>query len=78
MSKTLSAKYYQENKEWKTTKKKLAKDVKILLKKKKKKGSNMVVNIKKNLSEDEKQKLLEYREKQEREKTHIEREKTLH
>ena len=28
-------------------KKKLAKDVKILLKKKKKKGSNMVVNIKK-------------------------------
>ena len=38
----------------------------------------MVVNIKKSLSEDEKQKLLEYREKREREKTRIEREKTLH
>ena len=40
MSKTLSAKYYQESKE-----RKLAKDIKIFLKKKKKKSSHIVVNI---------------------------------
>ena len=40
MSKTLSAKYYQESKE-----RKLAKDIKIFLKKKKKQSSHIVVNI---------------------------------
>ena len=43
MSKTLSAKYYQENKE--RLQKKLVKDIKSLLKKKKKKSDNMVVNV---------------------------------
>ena len=43
MSKTLSAKYYQENKE--RLQKKLVKNIKIFLKKKKKKNSdNMVVS----------------------------------
>ena len=37
------------------------KDVKIFLMKKKKKRGNMVMNIKKNLSEDKKQKLVEYK-----------------
>ena len=45
MSKTLSAKYYQENKE--RLQKKLVKDIKIFLKKKKKKSNNMVVKIRK-------------------------------
>ena len=43
MSKRLSAKYYQENKE--RLQNKLAKDIKIFLKKKKKKSDNMVVNV---------------------------------
>ena len=43
MSKTLSSKYYQENKE--KLQKKLVKDIKIFMKKKKKKSHNMVVNI---------------------------------
>ena len=43
MSKTLSAKYYQENKE--RLQKKLVKDIKSFLKKKKKKSDNMVVNV---------------------------------
>ena len=43
MSKTLSAKYYHENKE--RLQKKLVKDIKIFLKKKKKKSDNMVVNV---------------------------------
>ena len=43
MSKTLSAKYYQENKEGQQ--KKPGKDTKIFLKKKKKKSNNMVVNV---------------------------------
>ena len=43
MSKTLSAKYDQENKE-RLQKKKLVKDIKIYLKKEKSKGDNMVVN----------------------------------
>ena len=46
MSKNLSAKNYQENKE-RLQKKKLMKDIKIFLKKMKK-SSNMVVNIVKN------------------------------
>ena len=45
MSKTLSAKYYQENKD--RLQKKLVKDIKICLKKKKKKSYNMVMNVKK-------------------------------
>ena len=57
MSKNLSAKYNQENKE--RLQKKLMKDIKIFLKKKKEKGNNMVVNVDKILSEDEKQKLVE-------------------
>ena len=47
MSKKLSAKYYQENKE--RLKKKLVKDIKMFLKKKKKKSNIMVVNITKTL-----------------------------
>ena len=43
MSKNLSVKYYQENKE--RLQKKLVKDIKVFLKKKKKKRENMVVNI---------------------------------
>ena len=59
ISKNLSAKYYQGNKKW--LQKNLEKDIKIYLKKKK--SHNMVVNVTKNLSEDEKQKLVEYRKK---------------
>ena len=43
MSKTLLAKYYQENKE--RLQKKLLKDIKIFLKNKKRKTNNMVVNF---------------------------------
>ena len=43
MSKNLSAKYYQENKERKQ--KKLVKAIKIFLGKKKKKSDNMIVNV---------------------------------
>ena len=43
MSKSLSAKYYHENKE--ILQKKLVKDIKIFLKKKKKKSNKMVVNV---------------------------------
>ena len=45
MSKNLSAKYYQENKE-NQQKKKVIKDIKIFVKKKKKKSNHMVVNVK--------------------------------
>ena len=44
MSKNLSAKYYQKNKE-RLQKTKLVKDIKIFLKKKKTKSDNMVVNV---------------------------------
>ena len=54
MSKTLSAKYYQENKE--RLQKKLVKHINIFLKKKKKKGNNMVLSASKIY-----QKLFEYR-----------------
>ena len=54
-----SAKCYQGNKE--RLQKTLVKDVKTFLMKKKKKRGNMVMNIKKNLSEDKKQKLAEYK-----------------
>ena len=43
MSKNLSAKYYQKNKE--RLQKKLVKDIKNFLKKQKKKSNNMVVNV---------------------------------
>ena len=55
MSKTLWAKYYQENKDYK---KKLVKDIKIFLKKK---GGNVCERY--NLPKGEKQKLVEYRKK---------------
>ena len=42
MSKNLSAKYYQKNKE---REQKLEKDIKIFLRKKKKKSDSVVVNI---------------------------------
>ena len=57
MSKTLSAKHYQENKE--KLQKKPKKDIKIFLKKKK--GGQYGYERYKNLSEDEKQNLIEYK-----------------
>ena len=59
MSKTLSAKCYQENKE-RLQKNKLVKDIRIFLQKKKRKSNNMVVNITK-IYEKMKKKLVEYR-----------------
>ena len=53
--------FFQEGKE--RLQKKPVRDIKIFLKKKKKKIDNMVVNATKNLSEDEKDKLVEYRTK---------------
>ena len=64
MCKDLSAKYYQSNKERlknKKNKKKLAKDIKVFLKKKNKKNGQYSYERYKNLLEDEKQKLIEYR-----------------
>ena len=43
MSKNLSAKYYQKNRE--RLQKKLSKDIKIFLKKKKKESNTMAVNV---------------------------------
>ena len=43
MSKNLSTKYYQENKE--RPEKKLLKDIEIFLKKKNKKSNNMALNV---------------------------------
>ena len=60
MSKNLSAKYYQKNKE--RLQKKLVKDIKIFPKKKQKKSDKNCERYK-NLSEDEKNKLVEYRKK---------------
>ena len=59
MSKTLSAKYYQENKE--ILQKKLSKDIKIFPKQKQKKTRQYGCESYNNLLEDEKQKLVEYR-----------------
>ena len=56
MSKKLSVKYYQENKE--ILQKKLMKDIKIFLMKKKKKSNNMVVNITKIFQKMENKSLL--------------------
>ena len=70
MSKTLSAKHYQENKE--RLQKKLVKDIKIFLKKKKKKSDNMVVNVTKISQEMKNKNLLSI------EKNIIEREKMLY
>ena len=61
MCKNLSAKYSQENKE--ELQKKLVKDIKIFLRKKKKKNRRYDRECYKNLTEDEKQKLAEYRKK---------------
>ena len=60
MPKDSSARCYKKNKE--KNQKSLVKDIKILLKKKKTKTENMVMNDQ-NLSETEKQRLLEYRKK---------------
>ena len=57
MSKTLSAKYYQQNK--KRLQKKACERYQNLSKEKKEKSGNMAVN----LSEDETQKIVEYRKK---------------
>ena len=59
MSENLSAKYYQEIKE--RLYKKLVKDIKIILIKKKKKKRQYGRERYKNLSENEKNKLVEYR-----------------
>ena len=70
MSKNLSAKCYQEHKEG--LQKKLVKDTKISSKKKKKvweRSERYGFERYKNLSEDEKQKLLEYTKNIELEKT---------
>ena len=56
MSKKLSVKYYQENKE--ILQKKLMKDIKIFLMKKKKKSNNMVVNVTKIFQKMENKSLL--------------------
>ena len=56
MSKKLSVKYYQENKE--RLQKKLMKDIKIFLMKKKKKSNNMVVNVTKIFQKMENKSLL--------------------
>ena len=61
MCKNFSAKYSQENKE--KLQKKLVKDIKIFLRKKKKKKRRYDRECYKNLTEDEKQKLAEYRKK---------------
>ena len=69
MFKTVSAKYYHENKE--RLQKKLVKDIKIVLKKKKKKSDNMVVNVTKISQKMKNKSLLSI------EKNIIKREKTL-
>ena len=57
MSKDLSDKYYQDNKE------KLVKDIKVVLKKKNLEKQQYVCERYKNLSEEKKQRLVEYRKK---------------
>ena len=62
MSENLSVKYHQENKE--TLQKQLVKDIKKFLRKKKKKEQRKYDHeCYKNLSGDEKNKLIEYRKK---------------
>ena len=56
MSKSLSAKYYQENKE--RLQKNLVKDVKIRLKRKEKRSNNVVVNIVKTFQKMKSKRLL--------------------
>ena len=58
MSKAFSAKYYQENKDYK---KKLVKDVKVVLKKEKKKATIWLWMSQKSLNLVEKKNLVEYR-----------------
>ena len=69
MSKTLSAKYYQQNKE--RLQGKLVKNIKIFLTKKKKKTRQYGRERYKNLPENEKQKLAEYRKKYSRTRKNI-------
>ena len=59
MSKDSSANYYQDNKE--RLQKKLLKDIKVFLKKKKEKKRQYGCGQHKDLPEDRKQKLVEYR-----------------
>ena len=61
MSRNLSAKCYEKNK--KMLHKKLARDIKSFLRKKKKKKRQYGHEHYKNISEDEKHKLVEYRKK---------------
>ena len=70
MSKNLSAKYYQEDKE--SLQKKLVKNIKIFLRRKKKKSDSMVMNITKISQQMKDKNLLNI------EKKIIEREKTLY
>ena len=62
MSKNLSVKYYQENKE-RLPKKKFVKDIKNFLKTKKKKSGYIVVNATEISQKMKKNKLVEYRNK---------------
>ena len=62
MSKNLSVKYYQENKE-RLPKKKFVKDIKNFLKTKKKKSGYIVVNATEISQKMKKSKLVEYRNK---------------
>ena len=61
MPKNVSAKYYQENKE--RRQKQIVKDIKIFLRKEKKKRQQYGLERYENLSDDEQQKLVEYRKK---------------
>ena len=61
ISKNLSAKYYQKNKE--KIQKKLLKDIRIFSKEEKEKKQQYGHECYKNLSEDEKQKFVDYRKK---------------
>ena len=68
MYKNSSAKHYQDNKE--KLQNMLLKDIKVFLKKKRKESGNIVVKERcKNLPEDEKQKLVDYRRKYKMHKT---------
>ena len=71
MSKNLSAKYHQENKE--ILQKKIMKDIKIFLKKKNKQNQTRQYDREcyNNLSEEEKQELVEYRRKYYRIKKYV-------
>ena len=69
MSKSLSAKYYQENKE--RLQKNLVKDVKIRLKRKEKRSNNVVVNVVKIFQKMKSKSLLNIRKKYYRMKKNV-------